>query len=48
MPFRVQRHERASKEIELDGELCSQVSVHKSKHLVGGKNVLRVILEVEN
>ena len=48
MPFCVQRHERAAEEIELHRELRGQVSIHEAEHLVGGKNVLWVILEVKN
>ena len=41
-------HECATKEIELDRKLSCQVSIDKSEHLVRGKNVLRIVLEVED
>ena len=44
----VESHEGAAKEVELDGELGGEVSVDLSEHLVGGEDVLRVVLEVKD
>ena len=48
MSLRMQRHEGTSEEIELDSELCGQVAIDQAEHLVRGKYVLWVVLEVED
>ena len=44
----VQGHQSAAKQVELDSELGGKVAINHAKHLVGGKNVLRIIVEVED
>ena len=46
--FRVQGHQRSTKQVELHRELCRKVTIDRAEHFVSGEDVFRIVLEVED